>query len=69
MPSHQNIKLPRPELSSCLTGVSVTMGFYSHLHSDQGRDFESQVIKELYEIARIEKSRTTPFYPMGSGLA
>ncbi|KAK7877227.1 hypothetical protein WMY93_032080 [Mugilogobius chulae] len=39
------------------------------IHSDQGANFESQLIKELLEMAGVQKSHTTPYHPMGNGIA
>ncbi|KAK3505903.1 hypothetical protein QTP70_003695, partial [Hemibagrus guttatus] len=37
------------------------------IHSDQGANFESQLIHELLEVAGVKKSRTTAYHPMGNG--
>ena len=37
------------------------------LHTDQGANFGSKLIKELCEVHGIEKTRTTAYYPQGDG--
>ena len=43
-------------------------GLPRSIHSDQGREFESQLIARLCNLLRIKKTRTVPYNPKSDGL-
>ena len=64
--------LPDQEAHTCMRaaydGFFSRFGFPLQLHSDQGRNFESSLVKELCSLTGVYKTRTTPFHPRSDGL-
>jgi len=42
-------------------------GIPHRIHSDRGRNFESEIVNELCKMYNIKKSRTTPYHAIGNG--
>lgn len=62
----------RDQRASTVAQVLVTEWFSRfgapvRIHSDQGRNFESALIRQLCGLYGIERSRTTPYHPAGNG--
>lgn len=63
-----------PDQSAVTTAERLTEEFFSRfglpeeLHSDQGRNFESQVLTEMCRRLGVRKTRTTPLHPQSDGL-
>jgi transposase InsO family protein len=67
--------IPCKNQTAQTTAKALYENFFLHysfpekLHSDQGRNFESKVIRKLCKMLGIQKTRTTPYHPMGNGSA
>jgi len=48
--------------------IFTLVGPPSKLHSDQGQNFESNILADLCKAFHEKKSHTTPYHPMGDGL-
>ncbi|XP_035987301.1 uncharacterized protein LOC118560421 [Fundulus heteroclitus] len=47
--------------------VFCVYGFPERIHTDQGANFESELITELLKLSGVSKSHTTAYHPMGNG--
>ena len=51
-----------------LTKIFSAFGIPRIVHSDQGQNFESTVLKQTLSAFGIHKSHTTPYHPQGDGM-
>ncbi|PAA84541.1 hypothetical protein BOX15_Mlig014170g1 [Macrostomum lignano] len=56
----------RTVADALLRSVVLRHGAPEVIHSDQGRQFESDIFQELCRLLDIRKTRTTPFHPSGN---
>ena len=47
--------------------ILVNFRFSQRLHSDQGCNFESRILKDSCKVARIKKTRTNLYHTQGNG--
>lgn len=62
----------RDQKAATVARILVERWFYQvgvpeRLHSDQGRNFESELLRQLCTLYGVQKSRTTPYHPQGNG--
>ncbi|KRZ69679.1 Transposon Ty3-G Gag-Pol polyprotein [Trichinella papuae] len=64
--------LPNAEAHTVATalvnGVFCRYGAPETLHSDQGRNFESELVKEVCQLFGVTKTRATVYHPQSDGL-
>ena len=66
--------LPMPNMEACTVAkllaeeIFCRFGVSQTIHSDQGRQFESNLFKEMCKLLGIHKTRTTPYHPQSDGM-
>lgn len=57
------------EITACSTvnEFFVRFGYPYEIFTDQGRNFESELFREVCKLFHIHKARTTPYRPSGNG--
>lgn len=48
--------------------VISRFGVPSVIHSDQGSQFESQLLREMCKLLQVQKTRTIPYHPKSDGM-
>ena len=66
--SHKKNQIARTTVDALFHNFIVHYGIPQKIHSDQGANFMSHLIKELCTLTGTKKSRTTPYHSMGNGM-
>jgi len=56
------------QIVSAVTKIFCSLGIPEVLHSDQGRNFESLLLRETLKAFGTSKSHTTAYHPQGDGM-
>ena len=68
----ESYPIPNEQAETCARKITLEwisrQGCPETLHSDQGRNFESNVMAEVCKLLGMEKTRTTPLNPKSDGL-
>jgi transposase InsO family protein len=51
-----------------VTNFFCRFGIPRELHSDQGRNFESTILREILQRLGVAQTRTTPLHPQSDGM-
>ena len=55
-------------ITKAIIQICCSFGVPSILHSDQGRNFESEMLHQMLQAFGIKKSRTTAYHPQCDGI-
>ena len=64
---HPKNRLPLATAKLLWNNFIVYYGFPNKIISDQGCNFESELIANLCEVAGVQKLRTSPYHPQTNG--
>ena len=57
-----------PRIAKELVGIFARMGIPEEILTDQGTNFMSTMLGEIYQLLQIKRIRTTPYHPQTDGL-
>ena len=61
--------IPIPDATATLDQrIFCYLGLPQQLHTDQGAQFESQLMEELCILWKVDYTHTTPYHPQSNGM-